>query len=192
MYSPFIIVLSVVFLDEQLTILQLIGAFLIVMAVFISTREKVTKPIARRQLFYGIALGILAAGAAAIGVIIMKPLLETSPLLWATQIRLIGGLIALIFILALHPRRKQIVGSLTTTRSWGNTITGSIIGAYLAMLIWLGGMKYAQASVASALNQTSTIFIFVFAGIFLKEPVNAVRVLGIILAFIGSYLVSFG
>jgi drug/metabolite transporter (DMT)-like permease len=60
------------------------------------------------------------------------------------------------------------------------------------MFIWLAGMKYTQASIASALNQTSTIFIFIFAALFLKEPINLKRTIGIILAFIGSFLVLFG
>ena len=55
-----------------------------------------------------------------------------------------------------------------------------------------GGMKFTQASVASALNQTSTIFIFIFAGLFLKDPVTFKRAIGIFLAFLGSFLVSFG
>jgi len=192
MYSPFIIVLSIIFLHEHLTILQLLGALLIIIAILIATNEKEKTPVEKKQLVSGILLGVLAAAASAISVIIMKPILETSPLIWVTQVRLIGGIIALGLIVGLHPQRKRLVWSLTTTRSWSNTITGSVIGAYLAMLLWLGGMKFAQASVASALNQTSTIFIFIFAGIFLKEPVNRIRIAGIVLAFVGSYLVSFG
>ncbi|MBN2620043.1 DMT family transporter [candidate division WOR-3 bacterium] len=192
MYSPFIIILSLIFLDEHLTILQLLGVLLIIVAVLAATSEKQTTPIDKKQLTSGILLGILAAGTAAVGVIIMKPILEQSPLLWATQVRLIGGIIALGMILGLHPRRRQIVHSLTNTRSWSNTITGSVIGAYGAMVVWIAGMKFTQASIASALNQTSTIFIFIFAGLFLKEPVNLKRTMGIILAFLGSYLVSFG
>jgi drug/metabolite transporter (DMT)-like permease len=60
------------------------------------------------------------------------------------------------------------------------------------MFVWLAGMKYTQASIASALNQTSTIFIFIFAAIFLKESINLKRTIGIILAFIGSFLVLSG
>jgi drug/metabolite transporter (DMT)-like permease len=59
------------------------------------------------------------------------------------------------------------------------------------MATWVGGMKYTQASIASALNQTSTIFIFIFAGIILKEPLNLKRTIAIAMAFIGMLLVSF-
>jgi drug/metabolite transporter (DMT)-like permease len=59
------------------------------------------------------------------------------------------------------------------------------------MVIWIAGIKYTQASIASALNQTSTIFIFIFAGLILREPITVRRALGIILAFTGAFLVSF-
>ena len=158
MYSPLIICLSVIFLGETLTLLQISGALLIVSAILVATIEKQKKPIARNKLFLGTVLGVLASAAMAVGIVMIKPLLNESPLLWATQIRLFGGIIALGIIVLLFPRRRMIYDSLVSTKKWTYTISGSVIGAYLAMIIWLGGMKYTQASVASALNQTSKLF----------------------------------
>jgi drug/metabolite transporter (DMT)-like permease len=53
-------------------------------------------------------------------------------------------------------------------------------------------MKYTLASVAAALNQTSNIFIFIFAGLILHERITPNRILGIILGVGGSLLVTFG
>jgi serine/threonine protein kinase len=47
-----------------------------------------------------------------------------------------------------------------------------------------------EAKAASALNQTSTIFIFIFAGIILKEPVNFRRITSIIAAFAGVAVID--
>lgn len=192
MYSPLIICLSVIFLGETLTLLQTTGVLFIVSAILVATIEKQKKPIARSKLLFGTVLGILASATMAVSIVMIKPLLNESPLLWANQIRLFGGIIALGIIVLLFPRRRMIYDSLVGTKKWTYTISGSVIGAYLAMIIWLAGMKYTQASVASALNQTSTIFIFIFAGIFLKEPFNLRRSIGIALAFLGTLMVSFG
>ncbi len=192
MYSPFIICLSIIFLKENLTVFQIIGAILIIFAVLIATIEKETEKINRRRLVSGILCGVLASACMAIGIVIIKPILARFPLIWLTEIRLIGGTGALFLILLLYPNRRKIISSVISTKSWSYTISGSLIGAFLAMIVWLAGMKFTQASIASALNQTSTIFIFIFAGIILKEPINLRRALGIILAFIGSFLVSFG
>ena len=60
------------------------------------------------------------------------------------------------------------------------------------MMLWLAGMKYTLASTSAALNQTSNIFIFIFAAIFLKEKINLQRVIAILLGVSGVFLVSFG
>ena len=190
MYSPFIICLSVLFLGETLTFMQIIGALLIIAAVMITTIEKEKMKFNKRQLLTGVVLGVLASASMALGVIIMKPIINRTPLLWATEIRLLGGIIALGFIFLFYPRRRILVDSLFTTNKWSYTISGSLIGAYLAMVVWLGGMKYTQASIASALNQTSTIFIFVFASVLLKERLDLKRMIAIVMAFSGTLLVS--
>ena len=192
MYSPFIICLSTLFLKESLTMLQIIGVILIIFAVLIATVEKRTKSISRRNLVLGLMCGALASVCMAIGIVIIKPTLARFPLIWLTEVRLIGGVGTLLLILLFHKKGSKMIDSLISTKSWSYTISGSLIGAYLAMLVWLAGMKYTQASVASALNQTNTIFIFIFAGIILKESINVRRALGIIFAFIGSFFVSFG
>ena len=71
-------------------------------------------------------------------------------------------------------------------------ITGSVAGAYLSLILWLAGMKYTQASVAAALNQTSNIFVFIFAGFFLKEVINLQRTIGIVLGVTGVFVVMLG
>ena len=192
MYSPFVIILSFWLLGERLTVLQFIGVVLIILAIVIATVEKRKSVVTPMNIARGAVIGVIASAAMAIGVIIIKPILETAPLLWTTQIRLFGGILVLSLILLLNPRRRSIYSSLVNTRKWSYTISGSIVGAYLAMVIWLGGLKDALAAVASALNQTSTIFIFIFADIILKESQNARKVVGIILAFCGTLLVSLG
>lgn len=192
MYSPFVIALSFWLLGERLTVLQCIGALSIIMAILIATIEKKKSAAPPLNIAIGTVLGVAASAAMAIGIVMIKRILEASPLLWTTQIRLFGGIFILICILLFYPRRHEIYGSLVKTQKWSYTISGSIIGAYMAMIIWLGGMKYTQAAVASALNQTSTIFIIILAAAVLKEPLTVRRIIGIVLAFSGTLLVSFG
>lgn len=192
LYSPFIITLAVLYLGETLTALQIVGAVSIIAAILIATLRIERGGVTKRSLLLGIGFGALGTAATSIGVIMIKPLLERSPLLWATEVRLVGGVAALLVMLGFHPGRSKIMNTLFSTRKWIYPIAGAVLGAYLAMVIWLGGMKYTQASVASVLNQTSSVFVFVLAVIFLREPVNVKRVIGIMLAFAGVFMVSFG
>ncbi|MBS3742553.1 MAG: EamA family transporter [Candidatus Cloacimonetes bacterium] len=53
-------------------------------------------------------------------------------------------------------------------------------------------MKYTQANIASAINQTNVIFVFIFASIFLKEKFTVRKLIGVILSFTGILLVTLG
>jgi len=192
LYSPFIIALAVLYLGETLAPLQIVGAASIIAAILIATLRIERGVVTKRNLLLGIGFGALGTASTSIGVVMIKPLLEQSPLLWATEVRLAGGVVALLVMLGFHPARRKIMNTLFSTKKWIYPIAGAVLGAYLAMFIWLGGMKYTQASVASVLNQTSSVFVFILAVIFLREPVNAKRVIGIMLAFAGVFLVSFG
>ena len=192
LYSPVIIVLSVFWLGERLTLAQATGALIIVSAVFTIGREKGLVQITRRQLIAGILLGITSMVAMGIGIVMIKPLLERSPVLWAIEIRLVGAAVSLFVILAFYPKRREVVRSIMDARGWKYTIPGAFLGTYIALMFWIGGMKYAPASIASALNQTSNIFIFVLAAIFLKESMTRYKVIGMVLAVIGVFLVMGG
>jgi drug/metabolite transporter (DMT)-like permease len=87
---------------------------------------------------------------------------------------------------------ESVLVSLCTARSWRYTLAGSFLGAYVAMVLWIGGMKYTQASTAAALNQSSNIFVFLFAALFLKEKITLLRAGAIVTAVIGVLLVTFG
>ncbi len=192
LYSPIIIALSIFWLGERLTVFQALGALIIVSAVFTIGREKGLVEISQRQLIAGILLGVASMLAMGIGIVIIKPLLERSAVLWAIEIRLIGAAVSLLLFLGLYRGRRAVIRSIMDPKGWKYMIPGSFLGTYIALMFWIGGMKYAPASIASALNQTSNIFIFIFAAIFLKESITRYKIIGIVLAVIGVFLVMRG
>ena len=121
----------------------------------------------------------------------MKPVLDESPVVWATMIRTVGALVAISLVVGLHPQKKALLGEVKIPQSWKAMVPASIIGSYLAFMAWMGGMKYAQVSVASALNQMSTVFIFILGVIFLKERVTPGRLLALAIAIGGVLLITF-
>jgi drug/metabolite transporter (DMT)-like permease len=192
LYSPFVIGFAMLWLGEKLTVFQIIGVFMIISAVLEATLRKQASHLSRRNLWLGVLCGALSMAVTAAGIIMVKPLLEHSPILWVSEIRMFGGVAVLLIVLLFRRDRRAILQSLMIRRGWGYMISGSFIGAYLALLFWLGGMKYAHASVAAALNQTSNIFVFVFAAFFLRERITRQRTIGILLGVAGAYFVMFG
>jgi drug/metabolite transporter (DMT)-like permease len=194
LYSPFIIALSIIFLGERLAFLQIIGAAMIIMAVLTAVGKNghLKHNISRRNLWLGILYGALANIATAVGIIIIKPLLARSPLLWATEMRLFSGIAVLVLATLFHRDRNKIALPKMNFRGWIFTISGSFAGAYLSLILWLAAMKITLASIAAALNQTSTIFIFLFAYLFLREQLNTRKIIGLALGMTGTILVIFG
>ncbi|MBN2018349.1 MAG: DMT family transporter [Candidatus Cloacimonetes bacterium] len=192
LFNPFVIGLSFIFLGEKLSIIQLMGASLIILAIGITTIRISSFEITKKKLALGIFLGVLSVLAMAGSVIIAKPILDNSPIIWCTEIRLIAGTIVMAIIGLFHPQKRLIFGTLKPSKEWKHMIPGTFLGAYLAMVIWLAGLKFAYASVATAINQTSVIFVFIFAAIFLKERFTFRKFLGLILSFGGIVLVTIG
>jgi drug/metabolite transporter (DMT)-like permease len=192
LYSPLIIGLGFLWLGESLTAPQLVGVALIIGAVFETTRIGDGYSVTRRRRILGIGVGICAVVAMAVGVVMIKPVLDRAPLLWAIEIRLFGGVAALLLYLLFNPNRWRILSTLLVRESRLSTVTSSVVGGYLAMVVWLGGMKFTLVSIASALNQTNTIFVLLFAALILHERITRTRVIAILVAFAGATLVTFG
>lgn len=190
-YSPFIIGLSILFIGERMKTIQILGVLLIIFAVLLIAQKKNEETISRRKLLSGIALGILAMFFTAVGIVMVKPLLNHFSVLWASLLRLLGAIISLGIFIIFYPAPQRILRPLFSTSNLKIVIPASFLGAYLGLIAWLGGMKYTQASIASALSQMNTIFIFILAAIFLKEKITTGKIVAIVSAFSGAFLVSF-
>jgi len=192
LYSPSIIIMAFFWLGETMSVFQMIGAILIISAILTAATKKGRGILDQKSFLLGLMYGTLGMVTMGVGIIMVKPLLERSPLLWVTEMRIFGGLAVLLVQLLFHPKRKEIVKSALGKVGWQYTFWGSILGTYLSLILWLGGMKYTHASTAAALNQTSNIFIFIFAAMILKERMTSMKVVGVLLAVGGVFLVIFG
>ena len=189
-YTPFVIGLSFLLLGERLTPIQLVGAALVVSAVLTLSKEGKIEKLDRRDLAAGILYGILAMFFVAFGIVMVKPVLGSVSVFWATFVRIAGGAIALALLVPFLRNRRAILAPLLERRNWKALVPAAFFGSYLSLILWMGGMKYAKASVAAVLNQLNTIFIVIIAAIFLKERLTGWKVLAVVLALVGAYLAS--
>ncbi len=190
LYSPFVILFSFLFIGERLGGTQLGGVVLILSALTLISRAKEKGLPPRKDLILGIGLGTLAMVTLAGSIVMIKPLLAVTPVLWATFWRMLAGTLALGVALPFHPRRRLICRPLLSPRNWRTMGPGALIGAYISPVVWMAGMKYTMVSIAAPLNQLNSIFIFVLAAVFLKEKVTRAKIAAVVLATIGALLVS--
>lgn len=192
LYSPFTVLTAYVLLGEKLGALQLAGMFLVLGGVLSAAKPARNLSVPPRQIVYGIVWGVLSMFFLAVGIVIAKPVLNHSPVLWATTVRQIGC-VAVMFPLAFFSRRRrEILSVFRPSRAWRMSLPGAVLGSYLALIFWIAGMKYSQVGVAAILNQSSTIYVLLFASLFLHEPFTRRKALASALAIAGILLVTFG
>ena len=200
-FSPFVILLSVIFLGESLGPTQMLGFALVSLGVWIAAwpragrnpppavSAEVLPPAETRtsttpHAMRGFVFAMLAIVLMAVSVVMVKRVLEAQPLLWATGLRMVGALAGMAAIAALRGEFRQLA-PLTVGMPWGRLAFAAFIGQFLAMVLWLAGYKFTQASVAAILNETASVFILILAAIWLKEPLTRRSVLGVGLTLSG-------
>lgn len=189
-YTPTIVGMSVVFLDEQVGPIFLVGGGLVLGGVLLAQRREGDRDDAQRKAdLQGVMLGVGGIIAMAVGVILAKPVLERGHLVEVTFVRLVAGVVGQLIWIALVPRERSALKVLKPNPAWRTLIPASFLGAYVAMLLWLGGFKWASASVASVLNQMSTVFTILLARFWLGEAVGRGRIIGAVIAVAGAVLI---
>jgi len=83
------------------------------------TRKELTKNSKiSRDTILGIISGILAMVFLALGIVIIKEVLEQSNVFWATYVRVTAGCVSLFVIVLCHPGRRQYFRELKFSRAW--------------------------------------------------------------------------
>jgi drug/metabolite transporter (DMT)-like permease len=189
LYSPFVILFSLVMLDELIPMATVLGGTLIIGSVVVSSKRSFGTTISRTQFWVGCMSGAAAMATVAFAIVLVKPVLNSYPLIWIATIRMAGGLAILLLMLFLHGDRKMVYRVFKPSPEWKWMASGAFFGTYLSLITWLGGFKYSQAGRVALLNQTSTVLIVLFAAIFLKERLTPVKLLAAAMAFTGAAII---
>ncbi len=192
LYSPFVAFMAFLMLDERLGPYQLAGMVLVIAGVLVTTRAVPPKGATRRDLLAGIGWGAGAMLTLAYGVVLAKPVLNDHSLIWTTTFRQVASFAVMAVVAVALPQRRKIWSVFRPSRDWRFSLPGTILGSFLALQLWLAGMKYTEAGTAAVINQTSTVFILVLASLFLREPFTGRRWAAAGLALAGIVMVTFG
>ncbi len=188
-YAPIVVGLSVLVLHEPVTHGLLLGAPLVALGLVVVTWHKPGGvPIDRLGVAYAIG-GVLAT---AVGIVMAKPVLEKSDLIEATTVRLAVAAVTLIPIQALTGRLRASLALFKPQPLWRKMLPAVVVGPYISMLLWLGGLKYAPVSRAALLNQMATVFLLLLSRFVGGETVPKRRWVGAMLALSGALCVLVG
>jgi drug/metabolite transporter (DMT)-like permease len=189
LYSPFVLAFSFMLLGEVPPSLTLLAGALIIGAVLVSSYRAFGMAIPARQFWSGTSFGVLAMATVSFAIVYVQPVLNTYPVIWIATLRLTGGLIFLLLLFPFHPDRRDVAKAFRPQAAWKWLIGGTVFGTYLSLISWLSGFKYSRAGTAALLNQTSTIWIVLFAALFLREPLTRAKLVAVAMAFAGAAII---
>jgi len=185
LYSPFVILLSIGFLGERLVWWQYFGFVLVLGGILLVTWRQNRRDVSLQAIQLGVSFGAGAVLLMAIGIVMVKPVLETQSFTWTMGVRLAAGSVGMLLFLRLTRGGKRSLMHYRSSQPWLTIVIGSLLGSYVSMMLWLAGYRLTQASVAAVLNETAAAFIVLFAWLFLDEEMSPRRMAGIVLTFLG-------
>lgn len=191
-YSPMVIMLAYFILDESLTFADIVGGLMILLSILYLSFNQEKSNIS--NLNKGLIIGILAYSLMALGIIIVKPILNRfsnsiEMQLWIIIFRLIPGTLLSYITMKFMMKKKEIILQLSNKKIWPIILLGSFLGTYVGFAMWVIGMAKTSASIASILNQTSTIFIAFFGWLILKETFSRKMMICFFISIIGAFII---
>ncbi len=183
--SPFVILLSFLFLGESLGGWQIAGFALVMAGILLVTWRTNRRSVDTEHIRKGVFFGIGAVFLMAVGIVMVKEILETRPFIWTAQIRLTGGIAGMLIYTLLRSRFAEVRRNFAKPLPWKLIIAGSFLSIYLSMMLWLAGYKLIPASEASVLNESANAWIVFLAWLMLGESIGFRKVTGLVLTSVG-------
>jgi len=193
--APFTVVLNIIFLNEIMSLINLIGCIIVFFGVVVAiaygnSRDKSHRwEIVEGNIYLGIIFGIGAALCQAIGLIMMKPILSmgADPIASAS-LRTAISFIFLAFTFFLNYKIFNQKTSLTI-KIIGQSIISGFLGMALGMSLLLIALQKADAGIVATLSSTSPIMILLLIWVLTKKIPTFGAWIGTALAIIGSGLI---
>ena len=185
LFSPFVIFLSTILLGERMVPWQWFGIFLVMSGVLTVTWRVNHSAIDAGNIRKGAIFGVAAMFMMALGIVMVKEILEVRPLLWTMELRLVGGIVGMLAFMLVQGQWQSVKKNFQKPQPWPGIIGASFLAAYLALILWSAGYKLIDASVASILNETNVVFILLLAWLMLGEKITRRKLAGIGLTVAG-------
>ncbi len=193
LFSPFVILLSMIFFGERPTPLMMCGGLFIIGSLLFLRDDEPSGAASEGESIH-LAKGalLMAAGlfSMAIGIVAVKPFFQELPLFSIVTLRMAGGLTAATLLFIRLPNKRQLLSQVINTPHKPQLFGACFFSSYLSIILWIASYKYLQATVAALLNQTSTVFTVLLAVLFLREKLTREKIFATIAAFFGVVLLS--
>lgn len=139
----------------------------------------------KRLMAKGLVFGFLSALGQSVGTIFSKMGVSSMDAFQATQLRIIGGIAAMIIIHFITKDRDKLTTVIKDKVSMGRIAIAGFLGPAFGVGLSLLALQYTSAGVASTLTSTMPIMILPFSIFYYKEKLGVAEILGTVLSIIG-------
>ncbi len=193
--APFTVLLNIIFLNEIMKIINLIGCFVVFFGVLIAIIYGSNKNNEHRweviegSLKLGIIMGVLAAFCQALGLIIMKPILDSgADPIASAAIRTTISFILLSFTFFLKSENFVSKSKINIKIIFKIFISG-FLGMALGMSLLLIALQNADAGIVATLSSTSPIIVLFLIWMLTNKLPTIGAWLGTMVAIFGTSLI---
>jgi len=191
--APVFAGLLAVTLGERLSGVQLAGAAVVLagVALVVGLDGGGSAP-ERAAVARGLGLAVLAAFGQGIGVVIAKEGMAAVPVLPATLVRLAAASVGLLLVAAISSGFAPLRGALRDGVTLRRAVPAAFLGTYVAMLLMMGGVALAPATMAAVLLSTSPIFSLGVEAVIDGRRPSTVAIVGTLVAVFGVAVLTIG
>ena len=174
--------LSYLFLGEILTLLQYIGACVVIVGVLLVIFDKQDS---RPNKFKGIVEGLLAMICYSVSIILIKSVLDDVSAVTATFYRMLFSVIFVLIGGLFGKKVKAWAEPLKQRNTLALFAVNAVIVTYGGFLMSVLALKYIDVSIASILSTTEPLFALLFAFLINKDKPTKRELIGAAITFIG-------
>jgi drug/metabolite transporter (DMT)-like permease len=178
------------FMNEKLTLLDLLGMFITVggIALVILVKGTKDKKVELSHPVRGIIYAFIGALGQSFGTVCSKFGMGDYNAFASTQIRIIAAIIGFSIVVTVRKHWKNIYESLKDYRAMRSIAIGSVFGPFIGVSLSLLSVQYTATGVSSTITSISRILIIPVSIFVFKEKVSVKEMLGALITIGGVAL----
>ena len=193
--APFTVILNIIVLKNLMQIIEIIGCLIVFIGVVIAISYGENKKNIHRweiiegSIKVGIILGVFAALCQAIGLIMMKPILDSgADPIASAAIRTSISAFLLSFTFFYKSNLRNLKNIITLDIIFKTIISG-FLGMALGMSLLLISLKNADAGIVATLSSTSPIMVLFLIWLITKKIPTIGAWIGTVIAIFGTGII---
>lgn len=184
---PITAILELIFLNEKLSGLSVLGMIITVLgvAIVILSKDEGENNVKINHPAKGLTYAFLGSFGQALGLILSKIGMGDYDVIAATQIRIIAGFIGFNLLFIIMKKYGDLKIAIKNKEAMKEITFGAFFGPFVGVVLSLLSLKYTTAGISSTISSITPITIIPFSIFLFKEKIKPKEILGAVMSVVG-------